>query len=250
MSGVAANQCEGPAAAGSSVFATTHWSVVLAAGAGSSLQADAALERLCRAYWYPLYAFIRRRGHDAHEAQDLTQALFADLLARQSLASAQPQKGRFRSFLLGAAQNFLSKQHERAQTLKRGGHCTFLSLDEVDAEGRYRHEPAHDMTPEKLFERRWALTLLDNTLAALRDEYRRAGKLPLFDALQTFLSTEAATYVEAASALRLSEGAVRVAVHRLRRRYGELLRAEIAQTLADTNEVEAEVAHLFEVLRG
>lgn len=235
---------------GGADFRTTHWSVVLAAGVGSSPQADAALEWLCRAYWYPLYAFIRRRGHDAHESQDLTQAFFADLLARGSLAAAQPQKGRFRSFLLGAAQNFLAKQNERALTLKRGGHCTFLSLDEEDAEGRYRHEPAHDSTPEKLFERRWALTLLDNALASLRDEYRRAGKLPQFDALQTFLSAEATPYAEATAALRLSEGAVRVAVHRLRRRYGELLRAGIAQTVADPSEVEAEVAHLFEVLRS
>ena len=243
-------QREGSAERLAGVFATTHWSVVLEAGQGEAEAASRALENLCRAYWYPLYAFIRRRGHDAHEAQDLTQAFFADLLARESFATAQPQKGRFRSFLLGAAQNFLGKQRERAQTLKRGGQCAFVSLDEEDAEGRYRHEPAHDWTPEKLFERRWALTLLDNTLAALREEYRRAGKTPHFDALQTFLSAEAASYVEAASALRLSEGAVRVAVHRLRRRYGELLRAEIAQTVADAGEVEAEVAHLFTVLRG
>ena len=234
----------------SAQFTTTRWSVVLAAGNGLSPQADAALERLCRAYWYPLYAYVRRRGHDAHEAQDLTQAFFADLLERQSLATAHPHKGRFRSFLLGAAQNFLAKQHERAQTLKRGGHCTMLSLDEQDAEGRYRHEPAHDWTPEKLFERRWAVTLLDNTLAALREEYRRAGKLPLFEALQAFLSADAASYPEAAAALRLSEGAVRVTVHRLRRRYGELLRTDIAQTVAGPGEVEEEVAHLFEVLRG
>jgi RNA polymerase sigma factor (sigma-70 family) len=231
-------------------FRTTHWSVVLAAGGGCSPDADTALEKLCRAYWYPLYAYIRRRGHDAHEAQDLTQAFFADLLVRNSLAAAQPQKGRFRSFLLGAAQNFLSKEHERTQTLKRGGHCTFLSLDEADAEGRYRHEPAHDWTPEKLFERRWAMTLLDHTLAALRREYGRAGKQSLFDALQAFLSVDAASYPEAAAALRLSEGAVRVAVHRLRRRYGEVLRAEIAQTVANPGEVEEEVAHLFEVLRA
>jgi RNA polymerase sigma-70 factor (ECF subfamily) len=239
-----------PCPTGAGWFTTTHWSVVLAAGDAASPRADAALEQLCRAYWYPLYAFIRRRGHDAHQAQDLTQAFFADLLARQSLASAQPEKGRFRSFLLGAVQNFLAKERERARTLKRGGHCTFLSLDEEDAEGRYRREPAHDWTPEKLFERRWALTLLDHTLAALRDEHRRAGKLTLFEALESFLSVETTGYAAPAAALGMSEGAVRVAVHRLRRRYGELLRAGIAQTLASPDEVEAEMAHLFEVLRG
>lgn len=146
MSGVSDDRNTQPTGAGSPVFATTHWSVVLAAGLQASPQAATALEKLCRTYWYPLYAFIRRRGHDAHESQDLTQAFFADLLARESLATAQPHRGRFRSFLLGAAQNFLSKQHERAQTLKRGGHCTFLSLDEEDPEGRYRHEPAHNWT--------------------------------------------------------------------------------------------------------
>ena len=237
---------------GGDVFATTHWSVVLAAGRDASTQADAALEKLCRAYWFPLYAFIRRRGHGPDDAQDLTQSFFADLLERQSFTTADPLKGRFRSFLLGALQNFLGKHREHAQTIKRGGQFAFVSLDEKDAEGRYRMEPVDDLTPEKIYERRWALTLLDRAIAALKQEFQRAGKAPVFEALQVFLSgqPEPAAYAQSAAALRLTEGALRVAVHRLRRRYGELLRAEIAQTVNSPEEVEAEVGHLFAALQG
>ena len=233
-------------------FATTHWSVVLEACATRAPQARAALEILCRTYWYPLYAFVRRRGHGPQDAQDLTQDFFADLIERESLQSVDRGKGRFRSFLLGAMQNHLATQHKKAQALKRGGQCAFVSIDEQDAEGRYLREPAGELTPEKIFERRWALTLLENTLAALRQEYFRAGKLPLFDALQGSLSGEKGTpsSAEIAATLNLTEGAARVAVHRLRRRYGELLRAGIAHTVSSPEEIEDEINHLFRVLQS
>jgi len=233
-------------------FATTHWSVVLGARATHAPQARAALETLCRTYWYPLYAFVRRRGHDSHEAQDLTQDFFADLIERESLQNVDRGKGRFRSFLLGALQNHLAKQRDKAHALKRGGQCAFVSIDEQDAEGRYLREPAGQLTPERIFERRWALTLLENTLAALRQEYLRAGKLAVFDALQVLLSGEKGTpsSAETAAKLNLTEGATRVAVHRLRRRYGELLRAGIAHTVSGPGEIEDEINHLFRVLQN
>lgn len=233
-------------------FATTHWSVVLEACATSAPRARAALETLCRTYWYPLYAFVRRRGHGPDEAQDLTQDFFADLIERESLRSVERSKGRFRSFLLGAMQNHLATEHKKAQALKRGGQCAFVSIDEQDAEGRYLREPAGNLTPERIFERRWALTLLENTLAALHLEYLRAGKLEVFEALQRTLSgdQDAPAWSAIAPKLALTEGATRVAAHRLRRRYGELLRDAIAHTVSSPEEIEDEINHLFRVLQG
>jgi RNA polymerase sigma-70 factor (ECF subfamily) len=231
------------------VFATTHWSVVLSAGDSAIPGAREALEKLCRTYWYPLYAYVRRRGHDAHEAQDLTQEFFVRFLASHTLQSMDRNKGRFRSFLLAAMNHFLANEWKRGQTLKRGGAVTFLSRDEAIAEERYRLEPATDLTPEKIYERRWALTLLDQVLQRLREEYVSAGKGELFDHLRTFLSDAkgAMSYAEAAAKTGISEAAARQAVHRLRQRYRESMRAEIAHTVSSPQEVEEELRHLFAV---
>jgi len=242
-------EASSPLAHGGAQFTTTHWSVVLAAGRDSSPGAAQALERLCRTYWYPLYAYVRRRGHDAHEAQDLTQEFFARFLANHTLQSVDRNKGRFRAFLLAAINHFLTNEWKRGQTLKRGGGLSFISLDEATAEERYRLEPATDLTPEKVYERRWALTLLDQVLNGLRDEYVAAGKDELFEKLRPFLSDAkgALSYGEAATQTGLSEAAARQAVHRLRRRYRERLRGEIAHTVSAPREIDAEIQHLFTV---
>jgi RNA polymerase sigma-70 factor (ECF subfamily) len=230
------------------VFATTHWSLILAAR-GSSPEARAALEELCRRYWYPLYAYIRRRGHTADAAQDLTQELFARLLERDDLAALDPARGRFRAFLLTACRHFLANEHDRARTLKRGGGRRILALDLGDADRRYAAEPGHEQTPERLFERRWALTLLDQVLRVLRQRYEAAGQADLFERLKGTLTGAAdGAYAEAAAALGMTEGAVKVAAHRLRQRYRALLRDEIAQTVADPDEVDDEVRTLFQAL--
>src|SRR5271155_4363205 len=239
-----------PAHSGSRQFATTRWSLVLAAGQRSSPQSSAALATLCENYWYPLYAYVRRRGHDSDEAQDLTQAFFARLLEKNDLAAADPERGRFRSFLLTSLKHFLSNEWDRARAEKRGGGRSLLSIDFGTAEERYRAEPAHDLTPEKIFERRWALVLLENVLARLHDESAQAGKADSFDRLKGFLTGEqtAVTYGQLAAELNMSEGALKVAVHRLRRRYRELLRAEIEETVADPEEIDQEIRDLFSAL--
>jgi RNA polymerase sigma factor (sigma-70 family) len=225
-------------------FATTRWSLVAAA----QHQADAALADLCRLYWYPLYAYVRRRGHDAAEAEDLTQAFFARLLEKNGLASVTPTRGRFRSFLLSACQNFLANERERANALKRGG-GRVVSLDDADA--RYRREPDHDETPERLFERRWALELLDQTLRRLREEYEAGGKARLFDAVKGTLTGDAAApYADLAGELGMTEGAVKTAAHRLRGRYAELLREEIGETVETPAEIDDEVRALFRAVGG
>ncbi len=226
-------------------FSTTHWSVVLTARSDDPFGA-AALEQLCAKYWYPVYAFIRRRGFDFHEAQDLTQAFFADLLQRRGFNHADHERGKFRSFLLAALMNFLNNEWDKKQTLKRGGQRQIISLDDT-AEDRYQHEPAEQTTPEKLFERRWALTLMEQVLSRLRQEYIASSKAKLFEKLEPCLTVEASPglYTECASTLGLTEGAIRVALHRLRRRFGELLRQEIAQTVASPAELESEIRHLF-----
>jgi RNA polymerase sigma factor (sigma-70 family) len=233
-------------------FATTHWSLIARARGAAAPEAREALASLCRAYWYPLYAFIRRRGASADEAQDLTQEFFARLLEKDFLAAVDPGKGRFRAFLLAACKHFLANERDRARARKRGGGRPLLSLDLQDAEGRYLLEPAHGLTPEKLFERRWALTLLDQMLARLRGEYQGAGKGRVFDGLKNSLTAGEATtpYPQLAAELGMSEGAVKVAAHRLRRRYRQLLRDEIARTVRDPAGVDDEVRDLFAALAG
>ena len=231
-------------------FVTTHWSVVLAAGRSQTTQARAALAELCQTYWYPLYVYVRRRGYNPHDAQDLTQAFFARLLERQSLASADPERGRFRSFMLASMNHFLASEWEKVRAQKRGGGREILSLDLVAAEQRFDLEPASTDSPDKLFDRQWAIALLDKVLNLLEDEYRRERKADLFDALKRTLTgaRETHPYSELAKSLDMSEGAIKVAVHRLRRRYRELLQAEIAQTVAAPNEAAEEMKHLFQAL--
>jgi RNA polymerase sigma-70 factor (ECF subfamily) len=229
-------------------FATTRWSLVLAAGQKAAPEAHDALADLCSLYWYPLYAYIRRRGHGADEAEDLTQGFFARLLEKDGLAAATPARGRFRSFLLAACQNFLANEREWANALKRGG-GRVVSLDLSDADGRYRREPHHEETPERLFERRWALTLMARVLARLRGDYEAAGKGRLFDALKGQLTADGtAPYAALAVELRMTEAAVKTAVHRLRRRYGELLREEIGETVATEAEIDSEIQALLRLL--
>ena len=231
---------------GTRSFATTRWSLVLSAGRDGRPESRKALAALCEAYWYPLYYYVRRRGHRAEEARDLTQEFFATLLEKESLRVADPARGRFRSFLVGSLSHFLANEWRRRTARKRGGGHGPLPFDLGSAEDRYSREPAHDLTPEKAFERRWAILLLDGALARLRDEYAAAGKAALFERLAPYLaSRRAAAYGEVALALGLSEGAVKVAVHRLRRRCRDLLRAEVAQTVDDPAEVDEELRHLM-----
>ncbi len=238
-----------PSAVGQPLFATTHWSVVLAAANEETPEAAAALERLCRTYWYPLYAFVRREGYSPADAQDLTQEFFARLLARHALTQVAPEKGRFRSFLLAAMRHCLSDQRGRARTVTRGGRATILSLDAQEAEDRYRLEPVERMDAEKLYERRWAMTLVEQALARLREESAAAGKGELFERLRRFVAGESdATWGEAAADLGLTEGAMKAAVHRLRERYRVLLRDEVAHTVAEPKEIETEARYLLVVL--
>jgi RNA polymerase sigma factor (sigma-70 family) len=234
-------------AAGSGRFATTRWSLVLAAGRRSSPEGERALADLCRRYWYPLYVYVRRRVHDVEEARDLTQEFFAGLLERQTLARADPKRGRFRTFLLTSLQHFLINEWQKARAQKRGGGRRALALDFDAKDSQAAFEPAHDWTAERVYERQWALTLLDQVLGRLRQEYADADKARLFEQLKPFLAGETQTtrYAGVAQALKLSEGAVRVAAHRLRKRYRELLREEVAQTVADDAEVEDEIRALF-----
>ncbi len=236
----------GSSANGSALFATTHWSVVLAAGHAGSAQSAEALETLCRTYWYPLYAFVRRQGYSPEDAQDLTQGFFARLLEKQYLGQVAPQKGKFRSFLLAALRHFLSDQRDREHTVKRGGGLAHLSLDARDAEERYRLEPVDRLDAERIFERRWAMTLLERALSRLRDESVAAGKAETFESLKDFVAGESdVSCGEVASRLGLTESAVKSLLHRLRLRYRALVREEIAQTVADPSEVDAEIRHLI-----
>jgi RNA polymerase sigma-70 factor (ECF subfamily) len=233
-------------------FHTTHWSLVVAAANKASDQSTTALAELCEAYWYPVYAFIRRRGHSVEDARDLTQEFFRALLERDYLASADEQRGRFRSFLLTAVSRFVAKECEKATAQKRGGRRKLLSLDFHDGESRYAREPSHDWTAERIFERRWALMLLERTLARLRREHESAGKLPLFDALKVFLTGESGmpSLRQVAEQLGITEGAAKVAVHRLRQKYRDALRGEIAQTVAAEGDVDSELTLLLATLRG
>jgi RNA polymerase sigma-70 factor (ECF subfamily) len=231
-------------------FAATRWTLVLTAarGSSSSLAAD-ALAELCRVYWYPLYAFLRRRGNDPHDAEDLTQDFFAHLLAQQFLAKVDREKGKFRAFLLASLKNFLADARDRAQAQKRGGGRSPIPLDSLAAETRYRLEPATELTPEKLFEKQWALALLEQVLSRLQQEMAADGKAAMFDELQSVITGgRSDTYAAIAEKLQMTEGAVKVAAHRLRRRYRELLREEIAHTVAGPEEVEDEIRYLLSCL--
>ncbi len=227
-------------------FATTHWSMVLSACSSNPLRARQALESLCAAYWYPLYAYIRRRSASQEDAQDLTQEFFARLLEKEGLKGVHPEKGKFRSFLLASVNHFLSNERDRARTLKRGGAVSFIPLDFAEAEERHRGDWAAERAPEALFERDWALALLETALKRLRGEYTRSGRETQFERLKDLLTpgTQTDSYREIGEALGLSEGAVKVGVHRLRRRYGDILKEEIAQTLSEGESVEEELRHL------
>jgi RNA polymerase sigma-70 factor (ECF subfamily) len=231
-------------------FATTHWSLIVAARDGEAGEARAALADLCRVYWYPLYAYVRRQGHPAEEAQDLTQEFFARLLEKDFLGGVDQQKGKFRSFLLTACKHFLVNERHRARAQKRGGGRASISLDFGDAEARYGREPGHSLTADRLFERRWALDLLQGVIGRLREEHVARGKGEVFDRLRGFLVGErqAGGYAQAAGELKLSEGAVKVLVHRLRQRYRDLLREEIGRTVDNPADIDNEIRALFAAL--
>ena len=233
-------------------FTTTHWSVVLAAGHDPSPHAEEALEQLCRNYWYPLYAYVRRRGYGPEDAQDLTQQFFARFLEKGSFSLADPSRGRFRTFLLKSLQHFLADDWKRAHRAKRGGGTIELPLDGVVAEVRYAAEPTESMTPERAYEQRWALTLLEQVLGRMREDYARVGKARLFEVLQDFLwgPDGSGSYAALARDLATTEGALRVAVHRLREQYRERLRAEVAHTVSNPGEVDAELRYLIGVISG
>jgi RNA polymerase sigma-70 factor (ECF subfamily) len=231
------------------MIATTRWSLVAAAKDPAAPHAREALAELCRLYWFPVYAYVRRRGHDHHAAQDLTQAFFARLLERNDLAAADRSRGRFRSYLLTSCQHFLSNERDRQMAKKRGGGRTRLPLDFADADGRYSREPADEQTPERAFDRQWALGLLDRAIGELRAEYADSGRAKLFDALKGCLAGGAGVpYADLAGQLGMTEGAMKVAVHRLRQRYRDRLRSVIADTVATPEEVDDEIRDLFAAL--
>jgi RNA polymerase sigma-70 factor (ECF subfamily) len=237
--------------AGEQIFATTHWSLVLAAGGAESPATSQALERLCAAYWYPLYAYVRRQGRSQEDAQDLTQEFFRRLLAHNYLRFADRNRGRFRSFLLTSLKHFLINEWAKANSEKRGGGQRTLSLDEVIAESRFAAEPAVSQPPDALFDRGWADVLMERAMAALRAEFEESGKLPTFERFEVYAfgQKSALPYLEMARELGMTEGTVRVAMHRLRQRYGDLLRAEVAQTVATPAEVNEELRYLVSVIR-
>ncbi|MBC8356793.1 MAG: sigma-70 family RNA polymerase sigma factor [Planctomycetes bacterium] len=220
--------------------------MIAAIGEESSVESRDALASLCETYWYPLYAYVRRKGHQAAEAQDLTQAFFAELLEKDRVQLADQQRGRFRSFLLASLNNFVANQWRRDNAQKRGGGKTPLSFDVEAAEGRYRHEPSHEATAEKIFERRWAMTLLEQTMLRLSDEYARSDKAALLEQLKGHLGQGTVTpYREVAERLGMSETAVKVAAHRMRKRCGQILREEISHTVSEPDTVDSELQQLF-----
>jgi DNA-directed RNA polymerase specialized sigma24 family protein len=240
----------GTHAGGRGRFVTTHWSLVLAAGERGSVGAEEALAHLCSLYWYPVFAFVRRQGHSTDEAQDLTQGFFTRLIEKGDLAGADRSRGRFRSFLLTACQHFLSNERDRTAALKRGGGHIPVSIDLAAAEGRYERALAHSETPERLYERQWCLTLLAGVLDDLREEYVAVGRERVFDRLKDFLAADedAGTHADAARDLEMTAAAVKVAVHRLRRRYREGLRERVADTVASSEDIEDEIRYLLKSL--
>ncbi len=231
-------------------FATTQWSMVRAVGGNDSAVAKSALQELCQIYWYPLYAYVRHQGYQSQTAADLTQAFFTDLLSRNDLTKVDPAHGKFRSFLIASLKHFLLNEWDKQQAQKRGGGRKILSFDFADADSRYRNEPAHANTSERIFEKQWALTLLDRTNRALRKEFENRGKTHQFEKLQIFLAGKSpeSTMAMIAGQLNMTEVAVKVAVHRMRQRFGELLRGEIEKTVEHPGEIDGEIQHLFEVL--
>jgi RNA polymerase sigma-70 factor (ECF subfamily) len=249
---MAADPSSGVADVRAGFFPTTHWSVVLTPHPPGSPEAAQSLETLCRSYWYPLYACVRRQGYGPEDAQDLTQEFFARLLARDYIARADPQRGQFRTFLLTGLKRFLCDEWDKARRLKRGGGQTLISFDVQTAEDRYGLEPRDDLTPERVFERTWTATLLERAASRLREEYSAAGKADLYECLTEFRldAPEQPAYAEAAARLRLSDSAVKSAIHRLRQRHHQLVREEIAQTVADPAELNDEIQHLLGVVAG
>ncbi|MCP5522264.1 MAG: sigma-70 family RNA polymerase sigma factor [Verrucomicrobiales bacterium] len=239
-----------PAPAPAGCFATTHWSVVLAAGHGSETAAGQALETLCQTYWYPIYAYVRRRGYRVEDAQDLTQEFFAMLLRRNDFSRPDPSRGRFRSFLLTALNHFLTSDWQHRHTQRRGGGYAFRSWDHAEAERRYATEPESALTPEKLFERRWAAALLEQVMARLQAECRANGKIDVFEALKDSLWGQRTSpgYAELARRWDTTDDAIRAMAYRLRQRYRALIHAEIAQTVSSPEEIEAEVRNLVHAL--
>jgi RNA polymerase sigma-70 factor (ECF subfamily) len=231
-------------------FATTQWSVVLLAGQADSAPGAEALEKLCRTYWYPLYVYVRRQGNSPEDAQDLTQIFFSRLLEKNYFAKADPDRGKFRTFLLGSLKNFLVNEWKRAGRLKRGGDLTFLSFDANEAEERYAGEQIDESNPANAYERQWAVALIEQVFSILRGEYAAAGKAQLFEALKVFVwgDTSSASYVEIGRQLNLTEGTVKVAVHRLRQRFRELLRTEVAHTVARPEDIDSELRHLIAIV--
>ena len=236
--------------AGDGRFATTHWSVVLRAGKPKAPGYQDALQTLCRSYWFPLYVFIRRQGYTNQQAEDYTQAFFCRILEKQVLRMADSKRGKFRSFLLVTLKHFLSDEYDRARAQKRGGGRKILSIDFKDAENQYAFEPSHRLSAEKLFDKSWALTVLDRTMAGLKAELASQNKQELFDHLKIYLTAEKGSipYRDKATEMNMSEGNVRTAVHRLRRRYRKLLRDEIAQTVTDEHQIDEEIDDLFNAL--
>jgi len=232
---------------GKGQFPTTRWSLIVATHRKPTSSAREALASLCESYWYPLYAYVRRQGHAVEDAQDLTQGFFAVLLEKDYLADFDRERGRFRSFLLGAFKHYMSNERDRQRAAKRGGGQPLVSLDAQDAERRYSVEPAHDLTPERVYDRRWALVLLDRTLERL---CRESAPSAHFDRLKVFLMGDSAgvSYGQLAAELGMNEGAVKVAVYRLRRRFRDTLLAEIAETVAGAEEVEQEMRFLLSVV--
>ena len=231
-------------------FVTTRWTLVRAAAGADPVLAADALARLCSLYWYPVFAFVRRRGHSVEDAQDLTQAFFTRLIEKEELGAADRDRGRFRTFLLAACQHFLLNERDRRLAIKRGGGQAHLSIDFAVAEERYQRSLSHHETPEHLFHRQWCLALLDAVLESMREDYVRAGNEELFDRLRGFVTMDdaAGTHADAAADLEMTAGAVKVAVHRLRRRYREALRARVADTVDSEEQVEEELRELLSTL--
>jgi RNA polymerase sigma factor (sigma-70 family) len=242
----------GPTAEGAASFHTTRWTIVMRAAQSQAQGGQTALSELCRLYWYPLYTFARRRGHSPEDAKDLTQSFFLHVVEHRALTGVDRLKGKFRSFLLASFQNHLSDQADRSRRLKRGGDKEFVHLDAEEAEERYRLEPVEFLTAEKIFDARWAMTVLGEALKQLRQEYLNAGKASLFEALRAFLDPGAGiappSYEEVASRLRITAGAVKTLIHRLRKRYTALLREEVGRTVSDPSEIDEEIHALCEAL--